>query len=126
MDDLEQIVIPGGETASGTPFTSTEDVPPRSEASTRGDSAHSELMANSRSYRELRERFAGKAYKVVKYGLYFWGCLCFIYIIGNACGKPVIHDDVMIAVTTATTLNLFAAFLGVIKGLFPSSGSSDS
>ncbi|WP_414965933.1 hypothetical protein [Enterobacter hormaechei] len=29
-------------------------------------------------------------------------------------------DEVLIAITSATTLNLFAAFLGVIRGLFPS------
>lgn len=34
-------------------------------------------------------------------------------------GKEIFSDEVLIAVTAASTLNLFAAFLGVIRGLFP-------
>ena len=46
--------------------------------------------------------------------------LLIITIIGNVIGVQTLSDKVVIAITTATTLNLFAAFLGVIRGLFPS------
>ncbi|MGT5125632.1 hypothetical protein ACRWGX_10645, partial [Escherichia coli] len=39
-------------------------------------------------------------------------------------GIQIFSDKVLIAITTAVTLNVFAAFLGVIRGLFPSGKSS--
>ncbi|MFS7307438.1 hypothetical protein [Rahnella inusitata] len=69
---------------------------------------------------DLRETYAGKAYKVAKYGLYWWGAVILLSAVGKGVGKDIISDEVLIAITTASTLNLFAAFLGVIRGLFPS------
>jgi len=34
-------------------------------------------------------------------------------------GKQVISDTALIAITTGVTVNVLAAFLGVIRGLFP-------
>lgn len=67
----------------------------------------------------LRETYAEKAYKVAKYGLYWWGVMILLSAVGKGVGKDIISDEVLIAITTASTLNLFAAFLGVIRGLFP-------
>lgn len=72
----------------------------------------------------LRETYANKAYKVAKYGLYWWGVVILLSAVGKGVGKDIITDKVLIAITTASTLNLFAAFLGVIRGLFPSSFNS--
>lgn len=69
--------------------------------------------------RKLRARFAEKAYKVAKCGLIGWGCVLLISVIGNVLEIKTFSDEVLIAITSATTLNLFAAFLGVIRGLFP-------
>ncbi|ELZ5041734.1 TPA: hypothetical protein JG906_000570 [Enterobacter hormaechei subsp. steigerwaltii] len=69
---------------------------------------------------DLRETYANKAYKVAKYGLYWWAVVILLSAVGKCVGKDVISDQVLIAITTASTLNLFAAFLGVIRGLFPS------
>lgn len=69
---------------------------------------------------DLRETYANKAYKVAKYGLYWWAVVILLSVVGKSVGKDVISDEVLIAITTASTLNLFAAFLGVIRGLFPS------
>jgi len=77
-------------------------------------------VADRIANRNLRAKFAGKAYKVAKLGLYGWAMLLIITIIGNVIGVQTLSDKVVIAITTATTLNLFAAFLGVIRGLFPS------
>lgn len=67
----------------------------------------------------LRETYAGKAYKVAKYGLYWWGVILLLSVVGKAVGKELFSDKVLIAVTTASSVNLLAAFLGVIRGLFP-------
>lgn len=69
---------------------------------------------------DLRETYANKAYKVAKYGLYWWAVVILLSAVGKGVGKDIISDQVLIAITTASTLNLFAAFLGVIRGLFPS------
>lgn len=68
---------------------------------------------------DLRETYAAKAYKVAKYGLYWWGVMILLSAVGKGVGVDIISDQVLIAITTASTLNLFAAFLGVIRGLFP-------
>lgn len=125
MSDLDQISIPKTKSASSEQITSTEDAPPRSESGTRADAVHDETIANSKSYRELRERFAEKAYKVAKYGLFGWGTLLLLSAVGKICKVELFSDNVLIAVTSASTLNLFAAFLGVIRGLFPN-GSKDT
>lgn len=81
-------------------------------------------IEDRKANRELRERFAGKAYKVAKWGLYGWGGVLTISVIGNVIEVKTFSDEVLIAITSATTLNLFAAFLGVIRGLFPNKHSS--
>ncbi len=35
-------------------------------------------------------------------------------------GKQMLSDNILIAITTGATINVLAAFLGVIRGLFPS------
>jgi hypothetical protein len=76
-------------------------------------------VADRIANRELREKFAGKAYKVAKYGLYWWATVLLLSAVGKIAGKDIFSDNVLIAITSASTLNLFAAFLGVIRGLFP-------
>lgn len=76
-------------------------------------------IEDRKANRLLRARFAEKAYKVAKWGLYGWGCVLSISVIGNVLEIKTFSDEVLIAITSATTLNLFAAFLGVIRGLFP-------
>ncbi|MEM8239940.1 hypothetical protein Q4R49_19770 [Morganella morganii subsp. sibonii] len=71
--------------------------------------------------RELRERFGDKAYNVVRKTLYGWAVVlaatafCKFFF-----DKDIFSENVLIAITSAVTLNTFAAFLGVIRGLFPS------
>lgn len=127
MADLNQIFIPqDASQAGGSPTTSKEDEPPRKERITPTDDEKAETVATLKSNRELREIFAGKAYKVAKYGLYWWATVLLLSAVGKMCGKEIFSDQVLIAVTTASTLNLFAAFLGVIRGLFPSGKNGNS
>ncbi|MFP4864170.1 hypothetical protein ACLFLC_14805 [Providencia rettgeri] len=71
--------------------------------------------------RALRERFGDKAYNVVRKTLYGWAVVlaatgfCKFFF-----DKDLFSENVLIAITSAVTLNTFAAFLGVIRGLFPS------
>lgn len=81
-------------------------------------------VENHKADRELRERFGDKAYKVVRKTLYGWAILLFCYGYCNLFGYEIFPKEVMLAITTAVTLNVFAAFLGVIRGLFPSSKPS--
>ena len=71
--------------------------------------------------RALREKFGDKAYKVARKTLYGWCWLLAIYAaLKFRFQVEIFSDNVLIAITSAVTLNVFAAFLGVIRGLFPS------
>lgn len=121
MSEFDRISIPSG-TAPGTAtISSTEDEPPQSEATSRADNVTPQDVEDAKSYRRLREMFAEKAYKVAKKSLYGWAILLSLQAFFNLFDKPLFSDKVLIAITTAVTLNVFAAFLGVIRGLFPSS-----
>lgn len=76
----------------------------------------------------LRERYSFKVYKIVKKSLWGWAILLAIYGLikfltrneNNGHGFEIFSDNTLIAITSATTLNIFAAFLSLVKGLFPS------
>jgi len=63
---------------------------------------------------------------VVKKSLWGWAILLFIYGLVKLLtrhengGFEIFSDHVLIAITTATTLNIYAGFLSLIRGLFPS------
>lgn len=71
---------------------------------------------------KLRSEYAEKAYKLASGCIAFW-----IVVIGFqgvcflATGRHPLSDPVLIAITSGCTVNVLAAFLGVIRGLFPSS-----
>lgn len=123
MSGFERISIPSGTSLGAAPISSSEDEPPSSETSSRGDNVDPQSTEDAKSYRKLRELFAEKAYKVAKKSLYGWAILLFAQGWFSLIGVSIFSDKVLIAVTTAVTLNVFAAFLGVIRGLFPSSKS---
>ncbi|WP_230200742.1 hypothetical protein [Serratia marcescens] len=124
---------PSGENAGGNPFfsestirpgpvvLSQEDVPPNGQRSTFTDALTIQDVEDRKADRALREKFGDKAYKVVRKTLYGWSILLFCYGFSSIFGFKIFPDEVMIAITTAVTLNVFAAFLGVIRGLFPAS-----
>ncbi|MDF3982145.1 hypothetical protein P3W23_09105 [Luteibacter sp. PPL554] len=69
---------------------------------------------------ELRKWGATKAYSLATGSMSFW-----VVIIGfqaamkTAAGVAPLDNNVLIAITTGCTVNVLAAFLGVIRGLFP-------
>ncbi|PIT36281.1 hypothetical protein BHC43_09130 [Snodgrassella alvi] len=93
---------------------------PTNDAKSLVQEKHDEEIANSKADRDLRERYGFKAYKVVKKSLWGWAILLTLYALCRFFfNKDLFSDNVLIAITSATTLNIFAAFLGVIRGLFP-------
>lgn len=92
---------------------------PTNDAKSLVQEKHDEEIANSKADRDLRERYGFKAYKVVKKSLWGWAILLTLYALCRFFfNKDLFSDNVLIAITSATTLNIFAAFLGVIRGLF--------
>lgn len=85
-----------------------------------------EQFEREKSDRQLRDKYSFKAFKVVKKSLWGWAILLTIYASikfftrHDNGGFEIFSDQVLIAITTATTLNIFAAFLSLIRGLFPS------
>ncbi|WP_085166146.1 hypothetical protein [Gilliamella bombi] len=85
-----------------------------------------EEIEDIKANRELRDKYLFKAFKVVKKSLWGWAILLFVYGVVKFLtrhengGFEIFSDQVLIATTSATTLNIFAAFLSLIRGLFPS------
>jgi len=79
-----------------------------------------EKTAGLEQNRFLRKEYAEKAFLFAWIGLGFWAFIIFFYALIFICsGERILSDAVLIAITSATTVNLFAAFIGVIRGLFP-------
>ena len=79
-----------------------------------------EQIANSRANRHLRQIYAAKAYGLAAGCIVLWAALLAIQGgIKATVGIDVWSDQVLIAVTTGVTVSVLAAFLGVIRGLFP-------
>lgn len=71
--------------------------------------------------RSMRVQFAKKAYRLATISLIGWAVLLIAYALINFSFRfQIFSDTVLIAITSAVTLNVFAAFLGVIRGLFRS------
>ena len=85
-----------------------------------------ELLAGMRSTRKLRERYARKAHQIAARCLSLWAVLLGVYgAIKVTLGVETWSDQVLIAITTGVTVSVLAAFLGVIRGLFPGKGKED-
>ncbi|QFS59784.1 hypothetical protein GAY20_05570 [Pantoea dispersa] len=126
--DILSQVAPPANAALTTPENSPVEEPPvtnagevkREEKSSEKDlMLLNEEVEDRKADRALREKFGDKAYKVVRKTLYGWAILLFCYGFSKIFGFTIFPDNVMIAITSAVTLNIFAAFLGVIRGLFP-------
>jgi hypothetical protein len=84
------------------------------------DSMRRETVADMKANRGLRETYADKAHCLAAGCISGWfvmlGCSG---VVKAMTGKEMWSDKVMIAVTTGVTVSVLAAFLGVIRGLFP-------
>ena len=101
-----------------------EDTPPDGNP---GRSDHNRIIdqhvEDRKAERELRKKYAGLAFNFAVGGVLFWAALLvWTGWTTYYSTKPPFSDNLLIAITTATSINLFAAFLGVIRGLFPSNG----
>lgn len=109
-----------------SPLKSNEDVPPAKVGDGR-ERLVAEKIEDHKANRALRNRYAGKAYNLACAGLIFWGlAVSGSGIAHSATGRSMLSDSVLIAITTGATINVLAAFLGVIRGLFPASGKKET
>lgn len=101
--------------------THKEDLPP-----VGADSAElvKQQAADMQANRGLRAAYAEKAYRLASGCIQAWFVLLSVHgIIYALTGKAMWSDTVLIAITTGVTVSVLAAFLGVIRGLFPSKES---
>lgn len=98
---------------------SDEDVPPPNKKH-YSEKYIDEDVQDSQANRDMRQQYASKAYSLA------WDSITFLFalVAGNAAwaaisGKQVISDKLLFALITGVTVNVLAAFLGVIRGLFP-------
>jgi len=109
--------------AQQTALPSNEDAPPQEgqRKSSRKEVLIIEEVHNQKANRELRGKYADKAYELASGCIQFWAvAISANGIIFGLTGKLMISDTAMIAITTGVTVNVLACFLGVIRGLFPS------
>lgn len=111
----ERSSTPQPSVAGGVSFGG-EDAPPAGNAL---DVLRQQTVADMVANRELREKYADRAYQLAFGCLWWWGLMLSAQGIVNIClGNPPWSDKVIIAVTTGVTVSVLAAFLGVIRGLF--------
>lgn len=103
--------------SSGSKTSATEDKPPEDN---KEDLVKLQTAADMEANRGLREKYADKAYNLAAGCLSMWTVLLGASGVINALqGREMWSDKVIIAVTTGVTVSVLAAFLGVIRGLFP-------
>jgi hypothetical protein len=91
----------------------------------KADLFETEEVRDKRANRQLRDIYAAKAYELAAECIHFWIFLILANgLIAAMLGKQVISDTALIAITTGVTVNVLAAFLGVIRGLFPTEKAS--
>lgn len=88
------------------------------------DDERRERLKSLASDRALRESYADKACYIVVGCL--WGWATFLLFAGwtKYYNQPAFSDQTIAVVTTGVTLNIFAALLWVIRGLFPAAAAS--
>ena len=102
---------------ASTQTSATEDKPPED---SKEDLVKLQTAADMEANRGLREKYADKAYNLAAGCLSMWAVLLGASGVINAVqGREMWSDKVIIAVTTGVTVSVLAAFLGVIRGLFP-------
>jgi hypothetical protein len=123
MDQLDQIKaqLP----AAGAVDPIEEDLPPSGSGSSTVKHEDTrrlyyEAAEDMAANRVLREKYAGKAYDLSAGCISFWVVAVSAQGIMKALtGVELFSDSIIIAITTGVTVNVLAAFLGVIRGLFP-------
>jgi hypothetical protein len=127
-NDIAETPAPSkAEVSQQIALPSDEDVPPPSQQ--RKSNVKEELIIeevnNQKANRLLRSTYADKAYALACGCIQFWAvaisCNGIIY---GLTGKLMLSDTAMIAMTTGVTVNVLAAFLGVIRGQFPSDSAT--
>jgi len=73
-----------------------------------------------RDNRRMRKNYARRALNLAELAFVFWIIVFGVAAIGNlATGKPPFSDKALMTFTAGATVNVFVAFVGIIKGLFP-------
>ncbi|CAG9176066.1 hypothetical protein LMG23992_03094 [Cupriavidus laharis] len=111
----------------GQPVASTEDAPARTLNERQADEPIvREFVQDSQANRLLRADYADKAYCLAQACIAFWiVAIATVAAVKGFFDKQILSDTVLVAVTTGATINVLAAFLGVIRGLFPSNQKDD-
>lgn len=83
------------------------------------DNIQNQEVLDRQQARELRDKYAERAYRLAVGALIFWAfVLAFSGWQAWHEGRPMWSDTVLIAITTGVTVSVLAAFLGVVRGIF--------
>lgn len=75
--------------------------------------------------RRMRKDYARRALNLAELAFVFWIIVFAVAAVGNlATGNPPFSDKALMTFTAGATVNVFVAFVGIIKGLFPVNAKS--
>lgn len=68
----------------------------------------------------LRKEYAHRAIDLAEWAVWFWICMFIAVGVANGvAGRPILSDKALVTLTAGATINVLAAFIGIIRGLFP-------
>lgn len=77
--------------------------------------------------RKLRKHYAKRALGFAEVAIGAWLFLfTFAATMNLIAGRPFLSDQALMTLTAGATINVLAAFLGIIRGLFPSSNGKET
>lgn len=127
-----EFFIPQEDTPPSAPVVSTsaggaaqpEQTTTITEEKVESNLLQQEDIQDRQANRELRDKYAHRAYSLAQGSICFWMVVVSVNgLLATILPKSPISDNVIFALTTGVTVNVLAAFLGVIRGLFPVSAS---
>lgn len=125
MGDVPQLPEAQAAAAFESPCQNHSPTPRDSRTLDPDDLLKAQVAENHKANRELRCQYAEKAFRLARLGLLFWVlALGLTGVVFAITGYQMLSDTIMIAITTGSTINVLAAFLGVIRGLFPNAANA--
>ncbi len=130
-NDLDQqVIIPASPNDAQAQLTAKDDVAKESKFydETRKTQLHEENVADRKSARTQREKYAGRVFILVS----VWITAIFLLLVfqgfGGKLGYAPLSDKVLLALITSTTVNLIGTLIIVLKYIFkasPTKGAAD-
>ncbi len=125
LDKIEESVDPEAQSDARTSVHAWENAAERDRLALQLQHLN-EVVADLRNTREMRKSYAIGAMHLARAAVMFWVGMFSVVGFANAmAGQIPFSDNALITLTTGATINVLAAFIGIIRGLFPSTNGAN-